>query len=99
MDQTINEVVYSKRIADTVRNWNEQMSGKPAVSGTIIGSDGTEFRKIDGKLVQVLDPSMLKRLKRLENKLISDGLVSAESLATSSAKAEEEKSAGMIAEM
>ena len=77
MDQTINEMVYGGRIKNTVRSWNEQFDGKfTTTGGTIVASDGTTYKKIDGKLVQIIDPKMKKMLKRLESKLISDGLVS-----------------------
>ena len=76
MDQTINEMVYGGRINNTVRAWNEQANGKTATTGgTIIGSDGTSFKKVGNRLVQVLDPKMLKCVARLESKLASDGLL------------------------
>ena len=76
MDQTINEMVYGGRINSTVRSWNDQVDGKMATGGTIIASDGTTYKKVGNRLVQVLDPQMLKRVKRLEAKLVADGLVS-----------------------
>ena len=75
MDQTINEMVYSGRINNTVRAWNDQLDGKNTSGGNIIASDGTTYKKVGNRLVQVLDPKMLKRVKRLEEKLINDGLV------------------------
>ena len=80
MDQTINDMVYGGRIKSTVRAWNEQADGKMTSGGTIIASDGTEYKKVGNRLVQVLDPKMLKRVKRLEAKLEADGLVSAKSI-------------------
>ena len=74
MDQTINEMVYGGRINNTVRSWNEQANGKLS-GGTIIGSDGTSFKKVNGRLVQVLDSRMQKRVARLERRLASDGLI------------------------
>jgi len=75
MDQTINEMVYSGRINNTVRAWNDQLDGKNTSGGNIIASDGTTYKKVGNRLVQVLDSKMLKRVKRLEEKLINDGLV------------------------
>jgi len=75
MDQTINEMVYGGRINSTVRQWNDQANGKLQDSGTIIASDGTTYKKVDNRLVQVLDPKMAKMVKRLEAKLERDGLV------------------------
>ena len=75
MDQTINEMVYSGRINSTVRSWNDQADGKMTTSGTIIASDGTTYKKVGNRLVQILDAKMLKRVKRLEAKLTADGLV------------------------
>ena len=81
MDQTINEMLYSGRINSTVRAWNEQANGN-LTGGTVIGSDGTTFKKVGNKLVQVLDPKMLKRVARLEKKLTADGLVKSTSVVT-----------------
>ena len=75
MDQTINEMVYGGRINATVRSWNDQANGNVGESGLILGQDGTSFKKVNGRLVQMHDPKMLKRLARLEKKLAADGLV------------------------
>ena len=77
MDQTINEMVYTGRINNTVRSWNDQLDGKMTSGGSIIASDGTTYKKVGNRLVQVLDPKMIKCVKRLEEKLIADGLVKA----------------------
>ena len=78
MDQTINGMVYSGRIKSTVRGWNEQLDGKTSgQGGSIIASDGTVYKKVDDRLVQVLDPRMKRIVRRLEAKLINDGLVEA----------------------
>ena len=95
MDQTINEMVYRGRIKNTVRSWNEQ-TGKNVGGGTIIGSDGTSFKMVDGRLVQVLDPKLLKRVKRLEDKLTADGLLSSKNVAEVSVTAE---SSELVAEL
>jgi len=98
MDQAINEMVYSGRIKSTVRSWNEQFDGKFTLSGgTIVASDGTTYKKIDGKLVQIIDPKMKKMLKRLESKLVSDGLVSYKTESVETAVVKE--TSDLIAEM
>ena len=76
MDQTIYEKMYKGRINNTVRTWNAQNGNTSG--GNIIARDGTAYKKVDGRLVQVLDEIMMKRLKRLENKLQNDGLVACE---------------------
>ena len=86
MDQTINGMVYSGRIKSTVRGWNEQLDGKTSVQGgSIIASDGTVYKKVDDRLVQVLDPTMKRIVRRIEAKLINDGLVDAPKMATEAA--------------
>ena len=75
MDQTINEMVYRGRINSTVRSWNDQADGKNTTGGTIIAGDGTTYKKVGNRLVQILDPKMMKRVKRLEAKLAAEGLV------------------------
>ena len=99
MDQTINDMLYGARIKSTVRQWNEQFDGKtPLTGGTIVASDGTTYKKVDGKLVQVIDPKMKKMLKRLENKLVSDGLVDSKTKSATELKTVENTSE-LVAEM
>lgn len=75
MDQTINEMVYRGRINNTVRAWNDQTDGKNSTGGTIIASDGTSYKKVGNRLVQILDPKMKKLVDRLSVKLTNEGLV------------------------
>jgi hypothetical protein len=86
MDQTINEMVYRGRINSTVRSWNDQADGKNTTGGTIIASDGTTYKKVGNRLVQILDPKMMKRVKRLEAKLNAEGLVKSVNNVTSASE-------------
>lgn len=61
MDQTINEMLYTARVRNTVKYWNENLEN----NGTIIASDGTSYKKIDGKLVQIVDPKLMKRVNKV----------------------------------
>jgi hypothetical protein len=81
MDQTISDMVYRGRINNTVREWNEQ-DGKNNAGGTIIASDGTSYKKVGNRLVQILDPKMKKCVDRISAKLASDGLVAMNNNAT-----------------
>ena len=81
MDQTINEMMYKARIDATVHQWNEQINNGNTSSGSIIGRDGTTYKKVDGRLVQVIEPNMKKCIKRLSLKLMEDSLVRCESSA------------------
>lgn len=61
MDQAINkldEIRYKNNIRKSVENWENQ--GKR--SNVAIVND--QFRIIDGRLVQVIEPSLLKAVKR-----------------------------------
>ena len=65
MDQTINEMMYKGRINSTVNAWNDQKNGKMTTGGTLIASDGTSYKKVDGKLVPILDDKLLKRVSKV----------------------------------
>ena len=65
MDQTINEMMYVGRINSTARAWKDQMEGKMTSGASIIASDGTSYKKIDGRLVPVVDEKLLKRLSKV----------------------------------
>jgi len=61
MDQAINkldEITYKNNIRKSVECWSNQgkRSNEPIVND--------QFRIVDGKLVQVLDPLLLKAVKR-----------------------------------
>ena len=61
MDQAINkldEIRYKNNIRKTIECWENQ--GKR--SNEAIVND--QFRVVDGKLVQVIDPALLKAVKR-----------------------------------
>lgn len=92
MDQTISEVVYGGRIKNSVRLWNEQMNGN-TTGGTIVASDGNTYKKVDGRLVQVVkgNPRLEKSVKYLNKKLEKDGLLN-------TAKATENSLAGVAKE-
>lgn len=84
MDQTISEVVYRGRIKDSQRAWKEQISGKEDIGGgTIVASDGNTYKKVDGRLVQVINVKENKKLVHniefLSRKLENDGLLNAKS--------------------
>lgn len=75
MDQTISEVVYRGRIKDSLEKLK---SGNNVGGGTIVASDGNTYKKVDGRLVQVIsDPRLKRNVKFLEKKLSRDGLLSA----------------------
>ena len=99
MDQTINGMVYSGRINSTVRSWNDQIDGKVAIEGTIIASDGTRYRKEGNRLVQVLEPNMIKCVKKLESKLMADGLIKEEEKTASVESASLVNDSELIAEL
>lgn len=94
MDQTISEVVYGGRIKNSVRQWNEQMSGNNVGGGSIVASDGNTYKKVDGKLVLVVkgNPRLERNVKFLNKKLTKDGLLNAktnDAMETSMASASE----------
>ena len=72
MDQTINEMVYKARIIDTVNSWNDHVDGKKSNEGTIIASDETAYKKVNGKLVMAAPDK--KAVKFLNKKLAEYGL-------------------------
>ena len=73
---TVETLLYKKRINSSVANWKSQLSKKTATEGIILGKGDYEFCKIDGKLVQVVPSKLHKSLKRVISSLESDGLVS-----------------------
>ena len=84
MDQTIIEngnnvesIVYKNRIKNSVQIFTDQIKNKKQLSNTgkIIGKGNYEFRIVDGKLVQVIDPKIMKPLSRVIASLENDGLV------------------------
>ena len=84
MDQTIIEngnnvesIVYKNRINHSVQIFTDQIKNKKHLSSTgkIIGKGDYEFRLVDGKLVQVIDPKLMKPLSRVISSLERDGLV------------------------
>lgn len=89
MDQTISEVVYGGRIKNSVRLWNEQMSGNNVGGGTIVASDGNTYKKVDGRLVQVIkgNPRLEKNVKFLNKHLEKEGLLNAKTAETMEASA------------
>lgn len=77
MTQT-NEIVYRNRINETVKTWNAQIGKNEDTSaekGTIIASDGTCYKKVNGRLVQVLEGTKSKSAKKVILKLENDGLL------------------------
>lgn len=89
MDQTISEVVYGGRIKNSVRLWNEQLSGNNVGGGTIVASDGNTYKKVDGRLVQVIkgNPRLERNVRFLNKKLENDGLLNAKASETLEANA------------
>lgn len=94
MDQTISEVVYGGRIKNSVRAWNEQMNGSNVSGGSIVASDGNTYKKVDGRLVQIVkgNPELERSVKFLNKKLEMDGLLNiktADAVNTSAVEASE----------
>ena len=83
MDQTIIEngnnvetYLYKNRVMNSVKTFEGQMSRKYATEGKIIGKGNYEFRKVDGKLVQVIPQTLHKPVKRMIDSLLRDGIIS-----------------------
>ena len=73
---TVEALLYKKRINTFVTNCKDQMGKKVSPEGIILGKDNSEFCIIDGKLVQVIPSHLQKPLKRVISSLEADGLVS-----------------------
>ena len=93
MDQTIIEngnnvesIVYKNRINNSVQIFTDQIKNKKNLSATgkIIGKGDYEFKLVDGKLIQVIDPKLMKPLSRIISSLERDGLVESAEIEQSS---------------